>query len=255
MKKIIIPFLLIASLNLKGQEVIGYWYGSANVVGVNTPDNYLVELILKQNKSSVQGILNYYFRNTYRSMKINGNYNAGTRQLSLFNIPVPYYGSNSSMEVDCQMDFVATHRIAKAGSNLVGRFMGRENYKYTCPELAFDLRLNEAAGNQDSILLALQNFKETYQLWTPSATDTFVAATVIQRPIQNLVVAREFKERQLDLQKELENVAYLRDAGTYRPREVQVLFFLHYLGQKLLLTLPAGKKVLRFRYNGNLSVH
>ena len=41
-------------------------------------------------------------------------------------------------------------------------------------------------------------------MWTPSATDTLVAATVQQRPIENIVVNKEFKERALDVQRELE---------------------------------------------------
>src|SRR6476469_1821070 len=108
------------------------------------------------------------------------------------------------MQVDCQMDFYAIHRVAKAGSNLVGKFTGSVGYRHTCPEIAFDLKMNADAGNQDSILLALRNFKETYQLWTPSARDTFVAATVIQRPIQNIVVNNEYTKRAIEVQNEIE---------------------------------------------------
>jgi hypothetical protein len=203
MKKMFILLLIVASLQGSAQNVVGYWYGTGNVVNAAIPNNYLVELIVKQNKTAIQGILNYYFKNTYRSLQVQGNYNANTRVLSLYNIPVPYFGSNARMEVDCQMNFVATHRAAKAGSNLVGSFVGREGYRHTCPDIAFDLKLNTEAGNQDSVLLALKNFKETYQLWTPSATDTFVAATVLQRPIQNIVVNNEFKERALEVQNEI----------------------------------------------------
>src|SRR5437868_5409479 len=129
MKKLLAAFLLTLCLGAKAQTVEGYWYGTANVVNSNTSNNYLVELILKQNKTAVQAILNYYFRNTYRSIQLNGNYNSVTRELSLYNIPVPYFGSTAKMEVDCQMDFIATHRVAKAGSNLSGRFVGRDSYK------------------------------------------------------------------------------------------------------------------------------
>lgn len=204
MKKILFLLLIAASVSVRAQDVAGYWYGTASVVNANSSNNYLVELILKQNRTAVQAIINYYFRNTYRSIQLNGNYNAATRELSLFNIPVPYFGSNDNMEVDCQMDFIATHRVAKAGSNLTGRFVGRDNYKYTCPDISFDLRLNKDAGNQDSILLALRNFKETYQLWKPAAGDSFVSATVQQRPIQNIVVNNEFKQRATEYQKEIE---------------------------------------------------
>ena len=63
----------------------------------------MMELINKQNQSSVQAIMNYYFRNTFRSIKLNGNYNSRTRELILYNVAVPYFGSNANMEVDCIM--------------------------------------------------------------------------------------------------------------------------------------------------------
>jgi hypothetical protein len=207
MKKLLILLLLTASLGAGAQNVVGYWYGTASVVNASANNNYLIEIIVKQNKSTVQAILNYYFRNTFRSIQVSGNYNTQTREFALFNIPVPYFGSNNKMEVDCPMDLVATHRVAKAGSNLTGRFTGREGYRHTCPDIAFDLKLNTDAGNQDSVLTALRNFKETYQLWTPSATDTLVAATVIQRPIENIVVNKEFKERKVEVQNEIEVAA------------------------------------------------
>ncbi len=204
MKKICFLLFQFTTLFVYSQNVAGYWYGSANVSNSGSTNNYLIELILKQNNSKVQAIINYYFRNTYRSMQLNGNYNVQTRQLSLFNIPVPYFGSTEQMQVDCMMDFMATHRVAKAGSNLSGNFVGREGYRHTCPNITFDLKLNKEAGNQDSILVALRNFKETYQLWTPSARDTLVAATVIQRPIQNIVVNNAYAQRQVEVQNEIE---------------------------------------------------
>lgn len=202
MKKIFFLLLLITSLRASSQKVVGYWYGIGNIANGGSANNYLVEMIVKQNGTSVESILNYYFRNTFRSYKINGAYNATTRELKLFNIALPYFGSTEKIEVDCIMDFVATHRVAKAGSNLLGRFVGREQYKYTCPDIVFDLRLNEEAGNQDSILVALRNYKETYQLWKPTATDT-LATNIIARPVVNFVVNREYKEREKELAQEI----------------------------------------------------
>ena len=206
MKKILSLLIIATTINAHAQNVAGYWYGTANVLSINSANNYLIELIIKQNNTTVQAILNYYFRNTYRSIQLNGNYNSLSRQLSFFNIKVPYFGSTDQLQVDCPMDFVGTHRIAKAGSNLTGRFMGREGYKHTCPDIGFELKLNTEAGNHDSILLALKNFKETFQLWTPSSTDTLVSATVQQRTIENIVVKKEYQEREIEFQKEIEVV-------------------------------------------------
>jgi hypothetical protein len=203
MKKFLFFILIAFGLNADAQTVAGYWYGVGNAENAGG-NNYLVEIIVQQKSTSVQAIMNYYFRNTFRSLKVEGAYNPKTRQLNLFNVPVPYFGSNTNMEVDCMTDFTATHRVAVAGANLTGKFTAREGYRYTCPNIVFDLRLNNEANNADSILTALRNFKETYQLWSPSATDTLVQATVQQRTIQNPVVNREFLARSVEVQKDIE---------------------------------------------------
>lgn len=204
MKRILLPLAFLITVTTSAQNVVGYWYGTANVAGKASTNNYMIELIVKQNQSAVQAIMNCYFKNTFRSIKLNGNYNNLKRELTLLNIPMPYFASTDRVQVDCEMEFVASHRIAKAGSNLTGRFFGKGDYKYTCPDIVFDLKLNTDAGNQDSVLIALKNFKETYQLWTPSATDTIVQATVIQRKIENPVINKEYNERQNVVQKEIE---------------------------------------------------
>jgi hypothetical protein len=203
MKKIIFVFALFCSIHSGAQQVAGYWYGTANP-DYGSSNNYLIELILNQNKTSVSGILNCYYRNTFRSYKINGSYNSMTHELALFNLPIPFVGASNNPEIDCMMDFKGKHLAAVAGSSLTGKFTGREGYKYTCPVITFDLQLNKDAGNQDSVLTALRNFKETFQVWTPSATDTLVAATIVQRPIQNFVVNKEYSERVIEVQNEIE---------------------------------------------------
>ncbi len=201
MKKVLILLCLFIVLKTSAQEVGGYWYGTANAG--NVANNYLVELILKQNGSSVQGVINYYFKNTFRSFKINGTYNSSNRYLSLHNIPLTFYGSTALMEVDCPMDFEAQMRVSKVESNLAGKFVSKGSYRYTCPDVTFNLKLNKDADNHDSILTALRVFKEAYQVWTPSPTDTLVAATIIQRPVINYVVSNQFKERKKVIAEEI----------------------------------------------------
>ena len=204
MKKILTTLFLAASLCAKTQNLEGYWYGVAYVGTGTSANSYLVELIINQNGNKVNGIVNYYFRNTFRSFKTNGNYTPGNRQLALYNIPVTYHGSNSRMEVDCPMDFMAQLRVARAGSNLNGRFVSKGSYRYTCPDIVFDLQLNKDAKNQDSILTALRQFKETYQAWTPSATDTIVTVVIQQRPVVNYVVNNQYKQRENVVLEEIE---------------------------------------------------
>jgi hypothetical protein len=241
MKKVLFLLAITIALNVSAQNVVGYWYGTANVAGKNSTNNYMIELIVKQNQSAVQAIMNLYFKNTFRSVKLNGNYNRISRELTLLNIPMPYFASTDRVQVDCQMDFFASHRVAKAGSDLVGRFVGKGDYKYTCPDVVFDLKLNTDAGNQDSVLLALKNFKETYQLWTPSATDTLVQATVIQRKIQNPVINQQYTQRENVVQKEIEVSSDSLQVDFYDNGEVDgdsisVFFNDQLLGANLMLS-------------------
>jgi hypothetical protein len=133
---------------------------------------------------------------------LNGNYNSSSRQLNAYNIPVTYFASTGVMEVDCAMDLNATLRVAKAGSNLNGKFIGKPAYRNVCPEIFFDLKLNKDA-DQDSILLALRQFKEAYQVWRPSGADTLISATIINRPVINYVVTNQFKEREKEVSSEI----------------------------------------------------
>jgi hypothetical protein len=197
MKRLLALFLLLAALRPAAQNIDGYWYGTASVAHAETANNYLVELIMKEQNNRVQAVVNYYFRNTFRSFKINGSFNSVTRQLNLFNLPLTYYGSSDRMAVDCAMDLNATLRVAKAGSNLKGRFVSKPEYRITCPEVVFDLQMNRDANNPDSILTALRQYKETYQVWSPGGYDTVV-------PVINYFVNERYKERENVVAQEIE---------------------------------------------------
>ncbi|MCU7551546.1 hypothetical protein OCK74_20665 [Chitinophagaceae bacterium LB-8] len=201
--KIFFPILLFLSSITYSQNIVGFWYGNANITNGGSANNYLIELILKQNQGNVQGILNYYFRNTFRSIQLNGSYNPTTRKLALQNIPITYFASTSTMEVDCMMDFIATLRVAQAGSILNGTFMSKKEYRATCPEISFNLALDKNISQHDSVVTAIKEFKEVYQVWQPAPEDTIVAATVIQRPVVNYVVNAQYKERDKVVEKEI----------------------------------------------------
>ena len=204
MKKLLVFAVLFACFQSSAQSVFGYWYGYANVQTNSSANNYLVELVLQPEKNHVKGVLNYFFKNTYRSIQVRGNFNRQTRQLSLYNIPVTYYGSFTNFEVDCQMNLQATLRVAEAGSTLGGAFIGLPDYKYTCPDIRFTLHMNADISKKDSVLKAISEYKENFQVWKPSATDTLVAANIIQRKVINYVIEREFSERQKVVDQEIE---------------------------------------------------
>jgi hypothetical protein len=204
MKKLLPLIIVLISLQSHAQTVFGYWYGYANVKTKSSASNYLVELVLQPEPGYVKGILNYYFKNTYRSLQVKGNYDPKSRQLRLYDIPVTYFGSLANMEVDCMMNLQGTLRVAQAGSNLVGAFVSLPDYKYMCTDIGFNFTLNADISKKDSVLQAIREYKETYQVWTPEIQDTLVAANVIQRKVVNFVTEKEFAERQTDIVQEIE---------------------------------------------------
>lgn len=204
MKKITFLISLLVCLHSNSQTVFGYWYGNANVKTNSSASNYMVELVLQPDKSNVKGVLNYFFKNTYRSLQVTGNYNAAARQLSLYNIPVIYYGSIANMEVDCKMNLVATLRVSQVGSNLVGSFISDPEYRNMCPQVNFDLVKNADISKTDSVLKAISQYKEEFQVWKPTATDTLVAAEVQPRKVINYPVEKEFAERENIVTNEIE---------------------------------------------------
>ncbi len=196
MKKIVLILFLALSFQAKSQSVFGYWYGYANVKKTGTTSNYLVELILQPDKGIVTGVLNYYFKNSFRSLAVKGNYDANGRLLSLYNIPITYHGSNAGMEMDCLMNLKASLRVAKAGSNLIGTFSSLPAQQYMCTDLTFNLSFNEDVSKQDSVLKAIREYKEEHQVWKPGNRDTLTTVKIIQRKVTNYFVENLYKQRE-----------------------------------------------------------
>jgi hypothetical protein len=204
MKKIFFLLLLFVSFHSRSQTVFGAWYGLANVKTNSSASNYMVELILQPEKNYVKGIINYYFKNIFRSIEVNGNYDAAGRQLSLYNVPIAYYGSISNFEVDCMMNLRTTLRVSQIGSTLQGSFSSLPEFKYTCPDVLIKLNLDVSESNKDSVKKAISEFKENYQVWKPSKEDTLVAVTAIPLPVTNYVTEKEFTTRKKVITHEVE---------------------------------------------------
>jgi hypothetical protein len=203
MKKPLLFVTLLLSLQAFAQSPTGYWYGAANVKLRNSYSNYLVELILEQENNNVKGVLNYFFKNTYRSIPVRGTYNSTTRLVYISNIPVSYYGSYYNRDVDCAMNFAATLRVSQINSVLKGSFLSKPEYKYTCPEILFTLKLNTDSLKQDSVKQAIKILRETYQVWRPGEQDTVAAVKIQPRNVVNYVVGNQYKEREKVVAEEL----------------------------------------------------
>jgi hypothetical protein len=204
MKRTILLLTFFIAFNSYSQTVFGYWYGKANVKTNASANNYLVEMILQPEKGYVKGILNYFFKNTYRSIPIKGNYNKATRELSLYNIPVTYHGSMMNKEVDCMMNLRGTLTVSRTGSKITGQFSSLPDHRLMCPDINFDFTLNADISKKDSVLRTMREFKEAYQVWRPSLSDTLIGATILQRTVVNYVVENQFKERENVIADEIE---------------------------------------------------
>src|SRR5450755_253345 len=121
---------------LWAQTVSGSWYGRADVDVAGMHNNYLTELVIKQKGNRVEGIFGYYFRDKYQSFFIHGTYNPRTREITILNIPVIYYNSNSTVNsIDCNTNVRGVLMNSRAGSTLKGAFYHDGKYNYTCPDL------------------------------------------------------------------------------------------------------------------------
>ncbi len=236
MKKGILLILAFVSLSARAQTVFGYWYGYANVKTSGSANNYLVEMILQPDKGFVSGIINYYFKDIYRSVQVKGNYNPATRQLSLYDIPVVYHGSIRNFEVDCNMNILATLRVAQAGSELAGSFKSLPDYQYTCPEIKLSLKLNADISKKDSVLQAFREYKETYQVWKPGINDTLIAAEIAPRKVINYPVEKEFRERENVVQEEIEVESDSLRVDIYDNGEIDGDIISVFFNQQLILS-------------------
>jgi hypothetical protein len=226
---------LLISLQSRSQSVAGYWYGIANVKTNSSASNYMVELILQQEKKNIKGILNYYFKNTFRSQEVKGNYDAASRQLVLNMVPVSYYGSISNFEVDCNMDMYATLRVAQAGSTLQGNFRSDPEHKYMCPDVVINLKLDAEQHNKDSLRIAISQFKEKFQIWKPTPDDTLVAVKTIPPKAVKSETEVEFTKRKNVITHEVEVESDSIRVDVYDNGEIDGDIISVFFNQKLIL--------------------
>ena len=236
MRRLLFCFGFLISLYAHSQSVFGYWYGYANVKTKNSANNYLVEMVLQPEGGYVKGILNYYFKNSYRSVLVKGNFNVATRQLSLYNIPLVYHGSFSTFEVDCSMNMLATLRVSKEGSFLAGAFNSLPEYRNTCGAISVNLKMNADISKKDSVLKAISEYKENVQVWKPSYDDTVVAANIIQRKVTNYVTEKQYTERENVVVNEIEVESDSLQVNIYDNGEIDGDMISLFYNQQLIIS-------------------
>jgi len=161
-----------------GQSVTGNWYANGRVQASSDQESYLTELILVQKGRIVKGELNYYFKDSAFTNKIQGSFDPATHQLTINKIPIIYYGSPSTrMGVDCPMTGSFTFRASKAESILSGSLLTDKEHQYSCPPINFTFRKGDSAAlvmakeeDKEAPVVAIEQAKP--QLTTTSVTPT-----------------------------------------------------------------------------------
>jgi hypothetical protein len=167
-------------LFLRAQTVSGSWFGRADVELAGIHNNYLTELVIKQKGTRVEGIFGYYFRDKYESFFIHGRYDPKTREITILNIPVIYFNSNSTVNsVDCITNFRGTLLHSRVSTSLTGYFYHDEKYKYMCPDLKVSYTLDRSDHEQDSALTVAAS---ATKIWKPLADDVVVDEVKAARP-------------------------------------------------------------------------
>ena len=123
-----ISALLFLSLHAGSQTVTGSWYGKADVMMQGAHSNYLTELVIKQKGDEVEGVFGYYFKDSYQSFFVRGKYDVKSRQVSIKNLPVLFYGSSGPNGIECPMHFQGTLLVSQVSSTLRGSFYTEEKY-------------------------------------------------------------------------------------------------------------------------------
>jgi hypothetical protein len=169
---------LLASPRLSAQNqaptATGSWYGKAEVELAGMHDNYLTELVIKQKGNRVTGVFGYYFRDKYQSFFVHGRYNPQTREVIILNIPVIYYGSNSTVNsIDCNTNFRGILMNSKVKTSLSGYFYHDDRYAHMCPDLKVAYTLDRNEKKEDSVMAASVG---STRIWTPQSDDIVVDA-------------------------------------------------------------------------------
>ncbi len=175
-----IVLIVAAPILLRAQTISGSWYGRADVDLTGMYNNYLTELVIKQKGNRVEGIFGYYFRDKYQSFFIHGKYNPRTREIIILNLPVIYYGSNSTINsIDCMTNFRGILITSRMGTRLMGTFYHDGKYKYMCPDLKVSYALDVADKSQDSTMAMAARA----QIWKPQADDYVVDEVKAPAPV------------------------------------------------------------------------
>jgi len=186
---------------VSGQSLTGSWYGKADISNGNGYNNYLIELILKENGNQVQGIIGYYFKNTYQSFIVKGSFDRTNRELTIRNVPIMNFASTGDDDLECPMSFSGAVIISKVKSSILGYFYASDALKYKCPDLKVNLQRDE----NDHLSEKIAQLSPGKKVWKAPPNQVFINTspavplqekTVVTKPAETPKPATELVKKE-----------------------------------------------------------
>ncbi len=179
---------------LNAQSVEGKWYGIGRVQMDDESDNYMTEMILKQDGKQVKGEFNYYFKDIQKSNKIEGEFDKKTRILIIKGLPIVFYKSNDSRKsVETVMTGRFELRVSKTASVLNGILLSKPEYQYVVPEIKY--RFLRSLGNP--IDTAVTEDEPDFSEMDKEIEDNFKNST----KVDSLALAKQRNKTKIDSDK------------------------------------------------------
>lgn len=139
-KLFILLSAIILHLSCISQNVDGHWFGTGNVEFFGNHNQYLVELILRQNGKKINGELGYYFKDGFFLNPIKGSFDVKKRLLILNEFPFIHFASKTAeLGFTTNMTGEFHLRSSRVSSILTGIFKSDEIHKFTSPIINFTL--------------------------------------------------------------------------------------------------------------------
>lgn len=237
---ILVCFIMAFQSN--AQTVTGHWYGIGKVAVPGEHNTYLSELVIKQKGNIVTGELQYYFRDSLFKVKVNGNFNTKTRQLTFKPIPFIYYlSTNTRIGIDCMLTGNFTLLVNRTESVLTGAFESDAAHRYTSPAIQYRFKYST-----DTI----PSKSEIYTTAIDIPTDTISTMKMIERKeISPTMIEPRFLKREKSLFKVIEvNGTSLQielyDNGTIDHDTVSIYLNDQLLFKDIPLTQSAFRKTI-----------
>jgi hypothetical protein len=144
---LVLLILSIVTCPLKAQSVKGSWYGVGHIQMDGNTENYLTEMILREDGTNLKGEFNYYFRDSLFKNKIRCSFNKKTRLLIIHKFPVIYFRSHSTKKaIMCDVIGTFELRVAKAESVLNGSLTSSSEDNFLMPIINYRMLKDPESG-------------------------------------------------------------------------------------------------------------